>query len=81
MDYRKVYCWSEDDSAYITEVPSLPGCITDGETIEESLSNADIIISEWIDFAKELGRDIPPEDYVGDDEHATLIPVPSWIKS
>lgn len=46
MGYRKVYYWSEDDSAYITEVPSLPGCITDGETIEESFSNADIIINE-----------------------------------
>lgn len=81
MGYRKIYYWSEDDAAYITEVPSLPGCITDGETIEESLSNADVIIREWIDFVKELGRDIPPEDYVGDDEHATLISVPSWIKS
>lgn len=81
MGYRKVYYWSEDDAAYITEVPSLPECITDGKTIEESLKNADAIIGEWIGFAKELGRDIPPEDYVGNEEHATLIPVPSWIKS
>lgn len=37
--------------------------MADGETIEESLKNADVIIEEWISLAKELGREIPPEDF------------------
>lgn len=63
MAYRKVAYWSNDDNAYIVEVPALPGCMADGQTLEEAFANADITIREWIDFAKELGRTIPPEDY------------------
>ena len=63
MAYNKMFYWSEDDHAFITNVPSLPGCMADGATISESLQNADIAIDEWISFAKELGREIPPEDY------------------
>lgn len=62
MAYNKMFYWSKDDHAYITKVPALPGCMADGETIEESLRNADVMIDEWIDFAKELGREIPMED-------------------
>lgn len=61
MAYKKVSYWSEDDQAYIIEVPALPGCMADGETLEEAFANAEIVIQEWIDFAKELGREIPPE--------------------
>lgn len=63
MAYRKVAYWSNDDNAYIVEVPALPGCMADGQTLEEAFANADIIIREWIGFAKELGRKIPLEDY------------------
>ena len=63
MAYNKMFYWSEDDHAFITNIPSLPGCMADGATISESLQNADIAIDEWISFAKELGREIPPEDY------------------
>lgn len=63
MAYNKMFYWSKDDNAYITNVPALPGCMADGATIKESLANADIMIDEWIDFAKELGREIPPEDF------------------
>ena len=62
MAYNKMFYWSEDDAAYITNVPALPGCMADGDTIEESLANADIMIGEWISFAEELGREIPEED-------------------
>ena len=63
MAYHKMFYWSKDDHAYITNVPSLPGCMADGDTIDESLRNADEMIVEWIDFAKELGREVPPEDF------------------
>lgn len=62
MAYNKMFYWSDDDAAYITNVPALPGCMADGDTIEESLANADIMIGEWIRFAEELGREIPEED-------------------
>lgn len=60
-DYRyeiTIY-WSEEDQAFLAEVPELPGCMADGRTRAEALANADIVIREWIETARELGRDIP----------------------
>jgi predicted RNase H-like HicB family nuclease len=51
--------WSDDDDSYIVEVPELPGCIADGKTYEEAITNTLVIIKEWIETAKELGRNIP----------------------
>jgi len=51
--------WSQEDQAYIAEVPELPGCMADGKTYQEALSNTEIIIEEWIETAKELNRPIP----------------------
>lgn len=57
--YEVIVCWSKEDQVYIAEVPELPGCMSDGKTYEETLKNIQIIISEWIETAKELGREIP----------------------
>ena len=57
--YEVIIYWSEDDRAFIAEVPELPGCAADGESYREALSNVEIIIQEWIDTAKSLGRSIP----------------------
>ena len=57
--YKIIIYWSDDDNAYIAEVPELPGCMADGKTYQEALSNAEQIINEWIVTAKELGRPIP----------------------
>ena len=57
--YEVIVWWSEKDQAYIAEVPELPGCMSDGETYEEALKNIQIIISEWVETAKELEREIP----------------------
>lgn len=57
--YEIIIYWSEEDEAFIAEVPELPGCMADGKTHEEALANAKIAIDEWIETAKELGRDIP----------------------
>jgi predicted RNase H-like HicB family nuclease len=51
--------WSEQDSAFIAEVPELAGCAADGETYQEALQNVEIIMQEWIETAQELGRIIP----------------------
>jgi predicted RNase H-like HicB family nuclease len=57
--YEIIIYWSDEDKSFIAEVPELPGCMSDGKTYQEALSNADIIINEWIETAKELGREIP----------------------
>jgi predicted RNase H-like HicB family nuclease len=57
--YEIIVYWSEDDKLYIAEVPELAGCMADGTTYQEAISNAEVIINEWIETAKELGRSIP----------------------
>ncbi|WP_040335819.1 type II toxin-antitoxin system HicB family antitoxin [Candidatus Magnetobacterium casense] len=57
--YEIIIYWSEEDQSFIAEVPELPGCMADGLTYQEALSNIEVIISEWIETAKELGRSIP----------------------
>jgi predicted RNase H-like HicB family nuclease len=57
--YPVVVFWSEEDRAFIAEVPDLPGCLADGATQTEALQNVAVIIQEWIETAQELGRPIP----------------------
>ena len=57
--YEIILYWSEGDQAVIAEVPELPGCMADGRTYQETVSNAEVITREWIETAKELKREIP----------------------
>ena len=57
--YEVIIYWSTADDAFIAEVPELAGCAADGKTRAEALANAEIVIKEWIETAKELGRTIP----------------------
>lgn len=57
--YEIIIYWSNEDEAFIAEVPELPGCMADGKTSQEALSNAEVVIQEWIETAKELNRPIP----------------------
>ncbi len=57
--YEIIIYWSEKDQLFLAEVPELPGCMADGHSYQEAVSNAEIIINEWIETAKELGREIP----------------------
>jgi predicted RNase H-like HicB family nuclease len=59
MKYGLRLYWSEEDQAFIVEVPELPGCMADGETYQEAVQNAEVVIQEWIDTVRELGRSIP----------------------
>lgn len=59
IKYELIIYWSESDQAFIAEVPELPGCMADGQTYVEALTNAEVVIQEWIETAEELGRDIP----------------------
>ncbi|GAB4190846.1 MAG: type II toxin-antitoxin system HicB family antitoxin [Coleofasciculaceae cyanobacterium] len=59
MRYEIILYWSEEDQAFISEVPELPGCAADGETYQEAVQNVEVIMQEWIETAEELGRPIP----------------------
>jgi predicted RNase H-like HicB family nuclease len=59
IQYEIILYWSKDDQAFIAEVPELPGCAADGATYQEALANAETVIREWIETARELGRPIP----------------------
>lgn len=59
IKYQVVICWSDENQAFIAEVPELPGCVADGATYQAALANVEVIIQEWIETAKDLGRPIP----------------------
>ena len=59
QDYQMVIYWSEEDQAYLVEVPELPGCMADGKTRQEALANAEIVIQEWLEAAHDFGREAP----------------------
>ena len=55
----------EEGGGFLIEFPDLPGCMSDGETIEEAMKNGEDAVSCWIAAAKESGRDIPqPKEFV-----------------
>lgn len=57
--YEIIIYWSKDDEAFVAEVPELPGCMADGASYQEALANAELIIGEWLETAREIGRNIP----------------------
>jgi len=57
--YEIIIYWSDIDNCYIAEVPELAGCMSDGTTYNDCLTNLEIVIDEWIETAKELGRAVP----------------------
>lgn len=57
--YELIIYWSNEDKAFIAEVPELAGCMADGATYQEALANVEVVINEWIETARELGRQIP----------------------
>ncbi|MCY7324144.1 MAG: type II toxin-antitoxin system HicB family antitoxin [Phormidesmis sp. CAN_BIN36] len=59
IKYELIIYWSEVDQAFIVEVPELSGCAADGETYQEAVQNAEVVIQQWIETAQELGRLIP----------------------
>ena len=57
--YEIIIYWSDNDEAYIAEVPELSGCMADGQTYAEVITNVETVIDEWVETAKALGRTIP----------------------
>jgi len=57
--YEIIIYWSNDDNAFIAEVPELPGCIAHGDTHEAALNNIKAAMELWIETAKEFNDPIP----------------------
>jgi predicted RNase H-like HicB family nuclease len=57
--YEIILYWSGEDDAFIAEVPELAGCAADGATRQEALANVELVIAEWLETARELGRPVP----------------------
>ncbi|MCT7970415.1 type II toxin-antitoxin system HicB family antitoxin [Laspinema sp. D1] len=59
LRYEIIMYWSQEDEAFIAEVPELPGCAADGATYQEALTNVEVIMQEWMETAQALGSPIP----------------------
>jgi len=59
IKYELIIFWSESDESFIVEVPELAGCKADGETYEEAIVNAKMVINDWIETAIKMGREVP----------------------
>lgn len=57
--YEIILYWSEEDAAYIAEVPELPGCMAHGDSHEAALGNVKEAVSLWMEVARERGQQIP----------------------
>jgi predicted RNase H-like HicB family nuclease len=59
IQYEIILYWSQEDQTFIAEVPELAGCAADGATYQEAVANVEVVIQEWIETARELGRTVP----------------------
>ncbi len=57
--YEIILYWSNEDRAFVAEVPELPGCMAHGDDQEAALRNIKEAMGFWIYRAQELGRPIP----------------------
>ena len=57
--YEIIIFWSDEDAAFVADVPELPGCMAHGASHAEALANAEEAVQLWLETAQELGRPIP----------------------
>lgn len=59
LKYEIILSWSDEDQAFVAQVPELPGCMAHGKTQETAIGNTKRAIQLWIDTAKEFGDPVP----------------------
>jgi antitoxin HicB len=74
MRYRVYLHWSDEDKAWLAEVPDLPGCMADGETPEQAVNAAHQAANLWLEVAKEEGRPIPQPTEAASGKFVVRIP-------
>lgn len=58
---RQVVLYPGEDGWWVAEVPSLPGCISQGHTKEQAIENVRDAITAWVDAAQQSGLSIPSD--------------------
>ncbi len=61
---RQVLIYPGEDGYWVVQVPSLPGCISQGKTKAEALENIKEAIDLWIEDAQEHGESIPEDTHI-----------------
>jgi predicted RNase H-like HicB family nuclease len=59
MNYEVIIYWSNEDEAFVADVPELSGCMAHGPTQEAALRNAQEAVDLRLETAKEMGDPIP----------------------
>ena len=62
MKFKVIFEWNDEEGGYTVTVPGLPGCITEGDTFEEALTNSQEAIAGYIEALKIQGRPLPDKD-------------------
>ncbi|MBE7558331.1 type II toxin-antitoxin system HicB family antitoxin [bacterium] len=57
--YEIIIFWSDEDNAFIADVPELPGCMAHGPTHRAALESVEEAMRLWIDTAREFGDPVP----------------------
>jgi predicted RNase H-like HicB family nuclease len=57
--YEVIIHWSDEDAAFIAEVPELPGCVADGSTYAEAVAAVQVVVREWMQTIEEIGGVVP----------------------
>jgi len=63
LSYKVIFEPAEE-GGYTVYVPSLPGCISEGDTYDEALENIKEAIKGWIEVSKKFGDEVPPSDVI-----------------
>jgi predicted RNase H-like HicB family nuclease len=57
--YEIIIFWSDEDQAFVADVPELPGCMAHGDSHTAALTNAEEAIALWVETAHEFDRPVP----------------------
>lgn len=60
MEYT-VILHEAEEGGYWVEIPSLPGCFSQGETVEDSLANVPDAIRSHVEALRDDGQNVPPD--------------------
>lgn len=60
--FKIILEWTEDGGGYTVTVPALPGCVTEGDTIQEAIENAQEAIVGYLEALKLQGQPLPEKD-------------------
>jgi predicted RNase H-like HicB family nuclease len=59
LKYKIILFWSEEDQAFLAEVPELPGCMAHGDSYESALASVKDAMELWLEVARECKHEIP----------------------